>query len=84
MQELINSIKRQNPRIMGVKEGEEVQDKGYIIYSKNNSRKFPKSQERVVYSYGKPPGHQTDLTKIEPLCSILALNKQAQKPEKEY
>jgi hypothetical protein len=33
MQELTNSIKRPNLRIIGVEEGEEVQAKGFIIYS---------------------------------------------------
>jgi hypothetical protein len=32
MQELSDSIKRPNLRIMGIEEGEEVQPKGYIIY----------------------------------------------------
>jgi hypothetical protein len=33
MQELTNSIKRLNLIIMGIEEGEEVQAKGFIIYS---------------------------------------------------
>jgi hypothetical protein len=33
MQELANSIKRPNLRIMGIEEGEEEQAKGCIIYS---------------------------------------------------
>jgi chromosome segregation ATPase len=33
MQELTNSIKRPNLRIMGIEEGEEVQEKGMHIYS---------------------------------------------------
>jgi hypothetical protein len=33
MQELTNSIKRWNLRIIGIEEGEEVQAKGFIIYS---------------------------------------------------
>jgi hypothetical protein len=33
MQELTDSIKRPNLRIMGIKEGEEVQEKGFAIYS---------------------------------------------------
>jgi hypothetical protein len=32
----------------------------------------------------KPPGHQTDLTKIELSHDILLLKQQAQKIEKEY
>jgi septal ring factor EnvC (AmiA/AmiB activator) len=38
IQELTNSIKRTNLRMMGIEEGDEVQAKG--IY---NNRKFPKS-----------------------------------------
>jgi hypothetical protein len=33
MQELPDSIKRPNLRIMGIEEGEEVQQKGFVIYS---------------------------------------------------
>jgi predicted nucleic acid-binding Zn-ribbon protein len=33
MQELTNSIKRPNLRIMGIEEGEEVQAKQFVIYS---------------------------------------------------
>jgi hypothetical protein len=33
MQELPDSIKRPNLRIMGIEEGEEVQKKGFVIYS---------------------------------------------------
>jgi chromosome segregation ATPase len=51
MQELSNSIKRPNLRIMGL-----VQAKGIC------------SIFRLPFRYRKPPGHQTDLTKIESLC----------------
>jgi predicted nucleic acid-binding Zn-ribbon protein len=44
IQELTNSIKRPNLKIMGIEEGEEVQTKGiHNIFNKINSRKFPKS-----------------------------------------
>jgi hypothetical protein len=33
MQELTDSIKRPNLRIMGIEEGEEVQAKEFVIYS---------------------------------------------------
>jgi hypothetical protein len=32
MQELTNSIKRPNQRMMGIEEGEEIQAKGIVIY----------------------------------------------------
>jgi chromosome segregation ATPase len=42
MQELTNSIKRQNLRIMGIEEGEEVQGKGICnIFSNITTEKFP-------------------------------------------
>jgi hypothetical protein len=60
MQELTNSIKRPNLRIMGIEEGEEVQTKGiHSIFNKIITEKT------MPIRYRKPPGHQTDLTKIE-------------------
>jgi hypothetical protein len=42
MQELTNSIKRPNLRIMGIEEGEEVQDKGvHNILNKIITENFP-------------------------------------------
>jgi hypothetical protein len=81
MQELSDSIKRPNLRIMGIEE-DEVQAKGiYNIFNKIITeilRKF------CPCKYRKPLGHQTDLTKIEPLRIILSLKQQAQRTEKEY
>jgi DNA repair exonuclease SbcCD ATPase subunit len=45
MQELTDSIKRPNLRIMGIEEGEEVQAKGMHNRFNNKNRKFPKSRE---------------------------------------
>jgi hypothetical protein len=36
------------------------------------------------FRYRKPPGHQTDLTKIEPLYSILSLKELPQRTEKKW
>jgi hypothetical protein len=47
-----------------------------------NLRKFPKSE--CPFRYRKPPGHQTDLTKIQLLHDILSLKQQAQRIEKKY
>jgi hypothetical protein len=33
--------------------------------------------------YRKPPGHQTDLSKVEPPHSIISLKQQAQRTKKE-
>jgi hypothetical protein len=51
--------------------------KGYIIYSTNNNRKFPKYQKFYLFRYREPPEHQTELNKIEPLHSILSLKQQS-------
>jgi hypothetical protein len=87
-QELTDFMKRQNLRLMGIEEGEEVQAKGICnilnkIITENlkisqTSRKFCPFRSR------KPPGHQTDLTKIEPSHDILSLKQQAQRIEKKY
>jgi hypothetical protein len=50
MQELTDSIKRSNLRIMGIEEGEEVQAKGMHNIKQNNNRKFPKSRERYAHT----------------------------------
>jgi hypothetical protein len=48
MQELSNSIKRPNLRIMGTERGEEVQAKGlYIIFNKIITENFP-NLEKVL------------------------------------
>jgi hypothetical protein len=53
MQELTDSIKRLNLRIMGIKEGEEVQAKGmHNIFNKING-KFPKSREIYGHTHAK-------------------------------
>jgi hypothetical protein len=41
MEELTGSIKRPNLRIMGIEKGEEVQKKGFIIYSIKKKENFP-------------------------------------------
>jgi hypothetical protein len=51
MQELTNSIKRPNLRIIGIEEGEEVQEKGICnMFKENTNRKFPKSRENYAHS----------------------------------
>jgi hypothetical protein len=49
MQELTNYIKRPNLRTKGIEEGEEVQAKEFVVYSKINNRKFPKSTENYAH-----------------------------------
>jgi hypothetical protein len=48
MQELTNSIKRPNLRIMNIEEGASKRNVQYI--QQNNNRKFPKSRENYVHS----------------------------------
>jgi hypothetical protein len=48
MQELTNSIKRPNLRIMGIKEGEEVQPKGiHNIFNKIITENFPNLEKSL-------------------------------------
>jgi hypothetical protein len=82
MQELNNSIKRSNLRIM-VFEGQEVQAKSIRnIFNKTITENFPNLTKVCPFRYKKPLGHQIDLIKIDPPRGILSL-KQAQKSEKE-
>jgi chromosome segregation ATPase len=82
MQELTNSIKRPNLRIMGIEE-EVVQGKRICsIFNKIITENFPKILRKLCpFRYRKPPGHQTDLTKIELPHDILSL-KQEQRIKK--
>jgi hypothetical protein len=83
MQELNDSIKRLNLRIMVI-EAEKVQVKGIDnVLNKIIAETFP-SHEKELFRYSKPPGHQTDLTKIESLHSIFSVKQLAQRMEKEY
>jgi chromosome segregation ATPase len=58
MQQLSNSIKRPNLRIMGIEEGEEVQAKGiHNIFKKIITKNYPNLENLCQYRYRKPPGH---------------------------
>jgi hypothetical protein len=50
MQEFTNSIKRPNLKIMGIEEGEVVQEKGMHNIFKKIITKFPKSTENYDHS----------------------------------
>jgi hypothetical protein len=57
---------------MGIEEAEEVQAKGiHKIFNKIITENFPNLLNFCPFRYRKPPGHQTDLTKIELPHSIL-------------
>jgi chromosome segregation ATPase len=70
-QELTDSIKRPNLRIMGIEEGEQVQAKGmHNIFNKIIIENFLNLEKSLL-----PPGHQTDLTKIELPYNVLSLKQ---------
>jgi hypothetical protein len=76
MQELTDSIKTPNRRIMSIEEGEEVQAKGMCnIFNKIITEKFPNLEKTMLFRYRKPPEHQTHLTKIELLYNILSFKQ---------
>jgi hypothetical protein len=82
MQELTDSIKRPNLRIMGIEE-EEVQAKGmHNIFNKIITENFQNLQKTMPIQVQE--GHQTDLTKIELPHDILSLKEQVWRLEKEY
>jgi hypothetical protein len=81
MQELKDSIKRPNLRIMGIAEGEETPAKGlYNIFNKIITENFPNLEKTMPIQVQEASGHQTDLTKIVLSHNILSL-KQAQSIE---
>jgi hypothetical protein len=80
MQELSDSIKRPNLRIMGIEEEEEIQSKGiHNIFNKIMTENLLNLKKVLSIQVQKPPGHQTDLTKIKPPHDILSLKQQAKK-----
>jgi hypothetical protein len=85
MQELTDSIKRPNLRIMGIEEGEEVQEKGmYSIFNKIITGNFPnleKSMPIQVQEASRTP-NKPDQNKLP--HGVLSLKQQVQRLEKEY
>jgi hypothetical protein len=85
MQKLTNSIKTPNLKIVGNEEGTEVQAKGiHNIFNKIITENSPILRKICPLRYSKIPEHQTDLTKIEPLHTLLSLKQLSQRTEKEY
>jgi hypothetical protein len=83
MQELTNCIKRPNLRIMGLEEGEEMQEKGmHNIVNKIITENLPNLEKTMPIQV--PPDLQTDLTKRELPHDILSLKQQVQRLEKDY
>jgi chromosome segregation ATPase len=84
MQELTNSIKRPNLRLMDIEEGEEVQAKViHNIFNKIIIENFPNLEKVMPIQVQELLGQQTDLTKIELPHDILSLKQQTQRIEKE-
>jgi hypothetical protein len=82
MQELTDSIKRPNLRIIGIEEGEEVQAKGmHNILNKIITENFPNLEKDRCK---RPPECQTDQFKIELPHDISSLKQQVKKLGKEY
>jgi hypothetical protein len=83
MQELTDSIKRPNLKIMAIDKGEEMQAKGmYNIFNKIKTENFPNLEKTMPIQ--KQEELQTDLTKRELSHDILSLKQQVQRLEKEY
>jgi chromosome segregation ATPase len=84
MQELTNSIKRPNLRIMSIEEGEGMQAKGISkIFNKTITENFP-NLEKTMPIQVQEASRTPDLTKIELPHDILSLKQHAQRIEKEY
>jgi chromosome segregation ATPase len=76
MQELTDSIKRPNLRIMGIEESEEVQAKGICNIFNKIIKKISQIYRKLCpFKYKKPPGHQIDLIKVELPHDILSLKQ---------
>jgi hypothetical protein len=69
---------------MSIEEGEEVQAKRiYNIFNKIITENFPNLKKVLPIQVQEClPGHQTDLTKIEPPHSILSLKQQYKEQRK--
>jgi hypothetical protein len=83
IQELTNSIKRQNLRIMGIEEGEEVQAKGiHNIFNKIVTENFP-NLEKTMPIQVQEAARTSNRPDIELPHDILSL-EQVQRLQKEY
>jgi hypothetical protein len=82
MQELADSIKRPNLRIMGIEEGEEVQAKGMHNIFKKIIENFPNLKKELSI-HVQQTSRRPSMTKIETFHGILYLRQLAQRTEKE-
>jgi hypothetical protein len=85
MQELTNSIKRPNLRIMGIEEEEEVQSKGTCnIFNKIITKNFPNLEKTIPIQVQKASRTPNRLDQNRTSHGILSLKQQVQRLEKEY
>jgi hypothetical protein len=81
MQELTDSTKRQNLRIMGIEEGEEVQAKGmHNIFNKITTENFPnleKSMPIQVHEASRTP-NRPDQNRTTPQRIIIKTSTETQ------
>jgi hypothetical protein len=60
---------------MGIEEGQEVVAKSTHNIFNKIIENFPNIKKEIPIRCRKPPAHQTDMTKIEPLHGILSLKQ---------
>jgi chromosome segregation ATPase len=84
MQELTDSIKRSNLRIIGIEEAEEVQAKGMSNIFNKITESFPNPEKTMPIQIQKASRTPNRLDQNRPTQDILSLKQQVQKLEKEY
>jgi hypothetical protein len=83
MQELTDSIKRPNLRIMGIEEGEEVQTKGMRnIFNKVITENFPEKTMPIHVQEASRTSNRPYQNRTTP--QHISLKQQVQRLEKEY
>jgi hypothetical protein len=84
MQELTDSIKRPNLRIMGIEEGEEVQAKEIHNIFNKITENFPNLEKSMPIQVQEASRTPNRLDQNRTTHNILSLKQQAQRIEKEY
>jgi hypothetical protein len=85
MQELTDSTKRPNLRILGIEEREEVQTKGiHNIFNKIITENFPNLEKTMPIQVQEASRKLNRLDQNRTSHGILSLRQQAQRIEKKY
>jgi hypothetical protein len=84
MQELTDSIRKPNLRIMGIEEGEEVAKGIHNIFNKIITENFPNLEKTTPIQVQEASRTPNRLDQNRTTHDILSLKQQAQKLEKEY